>query len=79
MLGVPKHSRQCFGVVAHQCLFVFWVQRGKFGDDFRVVDDHGQNSFLSGKTRFETAALTVNMGSLTTWLRRNFITTLQSR
>src|ERR1700689_818084 len=35
--------------------------------------------FRGGRTRFDTAALTVNIGSFTTWLSLRFIATLQRR
>jgi hypothetical protein len=38
-----------------------------------------QNSVLAGNTLFAMAALTVNIGSFTTWLNRKCIATLQSR
>ena len=39
----------------------------------------GQNIFLVGSTHLGMAALTVIMGSLTTWLMRSFMATLHSR
>ena len=36
-----------------------------------------QKSFFAGRTCFGTAALTVNIGSFTTWLNLRFIATLQ--
>ena len=38
-----------------------------------------QNIDLLGSTHFGIAALTVIMGSLTTWLSRNFMATLHSK
>jgi hypothetical protein len=44
------------------------------------VDHHGgQNIFLVGSTHLGMAALTVIMGSLTTWFSRSFMATLHSR
>jgi hypothetical protein len=39
----------------------------------------GQNIFLVGSTHLGRAALTVIIGSFTTWLMRSFMTTLHSR
>ena len=36
-----------------------------------------QKIFAGGRTRFGIAALTVNIGSFTTWLSRRFMATLQ--
>jgi len=79
MLGIPEHRNESLGIVRDQSRLIFGIESGQFGDDFRIVDDRSQNSFLSGRTRLGMAALTVNMGSLTTWLRRRFMATLHSR
>ena len=76
----PEHALQGFYIVVDQGLLVARVEFPEFGDGLRVVDAHlRQNNFLAGSTDFGIAALTVIMGSFTTWLMRSFIATLHSR
>jgi hypothetical protein len=76
----PEHALQGFYIVIDQGLLVARVEFPEFGDGLRVVDAHlRQNNFLAGSTDFGIAALTVIMGSFTTWLMRSFIATLHSR
>jgi hypothetical protein len=66
------------GVVGDESLLVGGLERLQFCDDFRIVDGHRiGNKFLSGRIDLLMAALMVWTGSLTTWLRRRRIATLE--
>ena len=76
----PEHADQGLYIVRDQGLLVAGIEFAQLGNSFRVVDHHnGQNIFLVGSTHLGMAALTVIMGSLTTWLIRNFMATLHSK
>ena len=45
MPGVPEHGGQRVGVVGDECGFVPRVERGQFGDNFGIVDDHVRRAF----------------------------------
>jgi len=79
MLGIPEHRDQGLSVVGDKSRFVSGIKRCQFGNDLWIVDDHRWKSFLSGSTCLGMVALTVIMGSLTTWLKRSFMATLHSR
>ena len=67
-------------IVRDQGMLVAGVKLVQLGNGSGVVDQHGgQNIFLLGSTHLGIAALTVIMGSLTTWFIRSFMATLHSR
>src|SRR5580704_7090108 len=78
--GGPEHAHQRVYIVCDQRLFIARIKFAQLGHGGGVVDRHrGQNIFLVGSTHLGNAALTVIIGSLTTWLMRSFMTTLHSR
>src|SRR5208282_3947224 len=78
--SIPKHFDQFFHIIRHQRPLVLRVERLEFCDNFRIVDGHRRgNSSWEGRICLLSAPLIVYIGSLTTWLSRNFNATLQSR
>ena len=76
----PEQIHQRLDIVRYQRLLIARVEFPELGNGFGIVNDHQcQNIFLAGNTAFGMAALTVIMGSFTTWLIRSFMATLQSR
>ena len=71
----PEHGDQPFDLVGNEGGFVAAIELGEFADDSGIVDEH-QKRRLSGRMLFAMAALTVIMGSFTTWLRRRCMATL---
>ncbi len=72
----PEHGDQRRNVVGNEGGFVSGIELGQLFDDGGIVDEH-QKRRLSGRMFFAMDALTVIMGSLTTWLRRRCMATLQ--
>ena len=80
----PEQAHERFDVVADEGGFVPRIEFLQLRDGLRVVDLHVwcapvQKSFRCGSTCLGSDALTVNMGSFTTWLKRRFMATLHNR